>query len=113
MKVNGRDLTPHGDRVVGWMADDFGLERTKGGVIIDQRPADGSFRARWFKVLGTGPDQEDVKEGQWILVSHGGWTRRTRGFTAETEEGEVQAQMVDPEEILGVMDEKPEILERV
>ena len=62
---------------------------------------------------GNRPDQKDVAPGQWALVTHGGWTRRSRGFTAEDGGEEVQAQMVDPEEILGVMDEEPEILERV
>ena len=114
MKVNGRDLAPYGDRVVAHMVDDFGLERTRGGVIVDKRPEAGnSFRARWFKILGVGPDQEDVSPGQWALVAHGGWTRRSRGFTAEDGGREVQAQMVDPEEILGVQEEEPEILERV
>ena len=114
MKVNGRELKPYGDRVAACMVDDFGLERTRGGVIVDKRPAGGnSFRPRWFKVLGTGPDQEDVAPGQWALVAHGGWTRRARGFTADDGGDEVPVQMVDPEEILGVQDEEPEILERV
>jgi hydrogenase maturation factor len=49
-----------------------------------------------------GPDQTDVKVGQYILVSHGRWTR---GIKIEDEEGTKTIRKVDVNDMLMVSDD--------
>ena len=79
---------------------------TEGGIII---PGDeGSSRGihpRWGKVYSVGPEQTEIKKGEWILVDHGRWTR---GVTLVTDDGEeLQVRRVDIKDILGTQDTKP------
>ena len=79
---------------------------TEGGIII---PGDeGSSRGihpRWGKVYSVGPEQKDIKKGEWVLVDHGRWTR---GVTLVTDDGEeLQVRRVDIKDILGKQDNKP------
>lgn len=81
----------------------FGQRTTSGGLILlndDSRSA--GIRPRWAEVYAVGNEQEDVKVGQWICVSHGRWTR---GVTIEVEGKEVTIRRVDPNDILLVSDE--------
>jgi hypothetical protein len=41
---------------------------------------------RWARVYSVGPEQEDIKVGQYVLVSHGRWTRGIEVTDPETEE---------------------------
>ena len=51
-------------------------EKTPGGIIIpDDDGTESGIHPRWAKVYAIGSKQEDVKVGQWILVSHGRWSR--------------------------------------
>ena len=49
---------------------------TANGIIIpgDNGKSEG-IRPRWGRVYAIGPDQTDVKVGEWVLVAHGRWTR--------------------------------------
>ena len=83
-----------------------GVVSTEGGIII---PGDeGSSRGihpRWGKVYSVGPEQKDIKKGEWVLVDHGRWTR---GVTLVTDDGEeLQVRRVDIKDILGTQDTKP------
>jgi len=51
-------------------------ERTSsGGIIIaDDDGKEHGIRARWAEVYAVGPEQKDVKVGDWILMQHGRWT---------------------------------------
>ena len=55
----------------------FGEQTTASGLIISSD--DGDTRGiypRWGRVYSKGPRNKDpFKEGDWILVSHGRWTR--------------------------------------
>lgn len=62
------------------------------------------IRPRWARVYATGPEQKDIQIGQWILVSHGRWTR---GVTIEDSTGEVTIRRIDPNNILLVSDSEP------
>lgn len=54
----------------------FEFRVTTSGIILPSDDAkDSGIRPRWAKVYAVGPDQLDVQVGQWILVSHGRWTR--------------------------------------
>jgi co-chaperonin GroES (HSP10) len=64
----------------------FDEQKTSGGIIL--RSDDGKnegIRPRWCRVWAIGPQQKDVKVGEWILVEHGRWTR---GVTVQDESGE-------------------------
>lgn len=77
---------------------------TTGGIIIpnDNRTSHG-IRPRWAKIYALGPEYRgELKEGEWILISHGRWTR---GLELEDENGKVTIRRVDPEEILLVSDQ--------
>jgi co-chaperonin GroES (HSP10) len=102
MKVIGT-IIPLADKVL--VADmNFEGQRTRSGILI---PGDNGkvtgIHPRWGRVWAVGPDQKDVKVGEWILVEHGRWTR---GFEYEEENGtKVELRMVDNNAILISADE--------
>jgi co-chaperonin GroES (HSP10) len=77
---------------------------TRGGLIIpkDNGKSEG-IRPRWGQIYKLGPEYVgELKEGQWICVAHGRWTR---GINVEDETGEHTLRRVDPNDILLVSDE--------
>lgn len=83
----------------------FDEVKTAGGIIL--RSDDGKshgIHPRWGKVYAVGPDQKDVKVGQWVLVEHGRWTRKVKIYDYE---GEKSIQRVDADGIIGVQDDAP------
>lgn len=95
-------LTAIGDKVIATMVDGFGEKTTSGGLIIQEK--DGvaeSVRPRWFHVTHVGPEQTDVKAGEYVLVAHGRWTR---GIEVE---GIGKVYRLDNEELLAVSDTLP------
>ena len=100
------DLRAIGNRVL--VRDmHFGEQKTASGLII--RSDDGETRGiypRWGKVYSKGPEnKDDYKEGDWILVEHGRWTR---GIDMDIDGEEFTLRMVEAESILAYSDEKPE-----
>lgn len=86
---------------------DFGETRTASGLVIlsDDGKSEG-IRHRWGEVWAVGPEQKDVKVGDWILVEHGRWTR---GIKVQDETGdEIVIRRIDVPAILMVSDEKPD-----
>lgn len=84
----------------------FGQRTLSSGIIMlgDDGKTDG-IRPRWAKVYRIGPEQRDVKPGQWILVEHGRWTR---GIPIEINGQDITVRRVDPACIIGVQDEEPD-----
>jgi len=84
----------------------FGDIKTKGGVIIldDDGKAEGTH-PRWAKVYAVGPDQQDVKIGEWVLIAHGRWTRQ---IILEQDNQEIDVRMVDENDILLTSNQEPE-----
>lgn len=83
----------------------FKERQTSSGIYLlndDGRTA--GIRPRWAQVYATGPEQKDIATGQWVLVSHGRWTR---GVKIEDISGEHTIRRIDPEDILLVSDEEP------
>ena len=105
MKVIGK-IVPIRDKVL--VSDmNFDSQKTFSGIII---PSDnGKVRGihpRWAKVFAVGPEQKEVKVGEWILVEHGRWTR---GIAYEVSDDEIlELRMVDNAAILMSADEPPE-----
>ena len=73
------------------------------GIVIpnDDMKSSG-IRPRWAKVYAVGPEQKDIKVGQYVLISHGRWTR---GVKIEDTVGELTIRKVDNNDILLVSDE--------
>jgi co-chaperonin GroES (HSP10) len=85
---------------------EFGEEVTKSGIVLksDNGKSEG-VRPRWARVWAIGPEQQDVKVGEWILIEHGRWTR-----TVEFEQADgsiLEVRMVDSDAIMLSADEPP------
>lgn len=85
---------------------EFDELKTESGIVIpSQDGKDTGIRPRWGRVYAVGPEQEDVKVGQWIYVEHGRWTR---GIKIQDDSGdELIIRRVDNNNILLQSDEKP------
>ena len=84
----------------------FGETKTKGGTILtDEDGSEGGIHPRWGKVYAIGDQQEDVKVGEWVMVSHGRWSR---GFKVAKNGVELEVRMIDENDILLVSDDEPE-----
>lgn len=83
----------------------FEEQKTASGIVIlsDDGKVHG-VKPRWCKVWAIGPEQKDVKVGEWILVEHGRWTR---SVTVKDNNEEVLIRRVDPNAVLMSSDEKP------
>ena len=85
---------------------EFGDMQTKSGIVIQSDDAKShGIKPRWGKVYKVGPEQTDIKVGQWILVEHGRWTRQMK---IDDGDGVKNIQKVDLKCILAVADKKPE-----
>ena len=79
-----------------------GRKLQSGIVLLGDNGKGYGIRPRWGRVYAVGPEQEDVRVGQWILVEHGRWTR---GLEIEDESGERTIRKIDPKCIMMVSDE--------
>ena len=85
----------------------FGEQKTSSGIILgnDDGKTHGIY-PRWCQVYAKGPENnEEYQVNDWILVSHGRWSR---GMILEQDDGtEVEIRKIDTEEILLVSNKKP------
>ena len=84
----------------------FDARVSAGGIVLpsDDGKSEG-VRHRWGRVWAIGPQQKDVKVGEWILLEHGRWTR---GINVVDENGdEIVIRRADINAILMVTDEEP------
>mgnify|MGYP003660469197 FL=1 len=78
---------------------------TGGIVLLNDNGKSTGIRPRWGQVYAVGPEQQDVRVGQWVCVAHGRWTR---GIEVEDETGKKTLRRVDPDDLLIVTDEQPQ-----
>ena len=99
------DITPLKKRVL--VSDmHFGETKTAGGIIlVDDDGSEAGIHPRWAKVYAVGNEQDDVTVGQWVLVAHGRWSRALKVKKSGTE---LEARMIDENDILLVSDDEPE-----
>lgn len=104
MKVTGKIIPLRDNVLVSDM--DFGFEKTKTGIILtsDNGKTQG-IHPRWGRVWAIGPEQQDIKVGEWVCVEHGRWTRT---IEFETDNGVMELRMIDTNAILMTADEKPD-----
>lgn len=104
MAVKGK-VIPLGNKIL--VSDmEFGMETTAGGIhlLSDNGKGEG-VKPRWGRVWAIGPEQTDVRVGEWILVEHGRWTRT---FEIEQEDGTIlEVRGVENKSIMMSSDNKP------
>ena len=84
----------------------FGETKTKGGIILtDDDGSEGGIHPRWGKVCAIGEQHENVKGGEWNIVSQGRWSR---GFKVKKKDVELEVRMVDENDILLVSEDEPD-----
>jgi co-chaperonin GroES (HSP10) len=78
---------------------EFGMEKTASGIYLQSDDGKSAgIHPRWARVWKIGPDQQDVKVGEWVCVEHGRWTR---GIDYRTDDGEdITIRMVDNNAIM-------------
>jgi co-chaperonin GroES (HSP10) len=97
-------IKPLGDTVL--VTDMNFKERftSTGIILLNDDGKSAGIRPRWGRVYAIGPEQKDIVVGEWILVSHGRWTR---GVEIEDTSGTYTLRKVDPKDILLRTDERP------
>lgn len=97
-----KNIRPLRDHVI--VSDmQFDMRMTLSGIILpNDDMKDSGIRPRWGKVYAIGPEQKDIEVGQYILISHGRWTR---GIKIDDGNGEKVIRRVDTADILLVSDE--------
>ena len=82
--------------------------RTINGIIIpDDNGKSEGIRPRWGKVYSVGEGVDEIKEGQWILIENGRWTRMLK--VKDDAGNETQLWGVEwPQSVLLVTDEEPD-----
>jgi len=110
MKPVEGTLRPLDNKVLVYEME-FGMEKSVGGIFLpsDDGKSTG-IHPRWAKVYAIGPNQLDVKVGEWILLEHGRWSR---GINYRTSEGDdIVIRLADTNAILMSTDEKPQGAQR-
>lgn len=81
-----------------------GSRLTKSGIIIpDDDGKERGIRERWGQVYAVGPNIDDVKVGDWVLIKHGRWTR---GIDVENNGTRTTIRQIDwPDAVLLVSDQ--------
>lgn len=105
MKVRGK-IKPIRDHVL--VSDmDFGEQKTASGIVITSDNGKSSgVKPRWGRVWAVGPEQQDIKVGEWICVEHGRWTRT---IELEQDDGSIlELRRVETNAILMSADYKPD-----
>jgi co-chaperonin GroES (HSP10) len=104
-KLSADSLEPLRDAVI--VRDmSFDMRQTSAGIVLLSDNGTGlGIRPRWAQVYAVGPEQQDVRPGDWICVAHGRWTR---GIEIDDNGTERTIRRVDPGDILLVSDEQPQ-----
>ncbi len=75
---------------------------TSGIVLLADDGKSTGIRPRWAQVYAVGPEQQDIKPGQWVCIAHGRWTR---GVKIKDSSGEHVIRRIDNNDILLVSDD--------
>ena len=84
---------------------DRGEQVLESGIVLtDDNMTVRGAHSRWAKVYSVGEDVTEIKEGEWILIAHGRWSRTI-------ELGGVQLNLVDyPNGVLAKAQERPKFI---
>lgn len=103
-QIEKKKFQPLGSHVIVTDMNFSGRKLSSGIVLLNDNGKAGGIRPRWGQVYAVGPNQQDVKEGQWVCVAHGRWTR---GVEIEDETGKHTIRRIDHKDILLVSDQEP------
>lgn len=92
------------DHVIVTDMDFSGRQLSSGIFLLSDDGKSEGIRPRWGKVYKVGPDQHEIREGQWVYVEHGRWSR---GIELDINGNVFAARRIDPKCIIFVSDEKP------
>jgi len=99
-----KNITALKDHVIVRDMNFSGRTLSSGIVLLSDDLKTSGIRPRWAQVYRTGPEQQDIQEGQWVLVEHGRWTRGAKVSVAGEE---IIIRRVDPKDIIFVSDQEP------
>lgn len=99
-----QQFKPLNDHVIVADMNFSGRQLSSGIIMLNDNGKAGGIRPRWGQVYAVGPEQTEIKAGQWVCVAHGRWTR---GVEVEDESGEHTIRRIDHKDILLVSDEEP------
>lgn len=103
-RFNKEQFKPLNDHVIVSDMNFSGRQLSSGIIMLNDNGKAGGIRPRWGQVYAVGPNQTEIRPGQWICVAHGRWTR---GVEIEDESGEHTVRRIDHKDILLVSDEEP------
>ena len=79
----------------------FGMRTTSSGIVLQADDGkDSGIRPRWALVHTVGPEQKDVKKGDWVLVEHGRWTRSWKMTNKDGVDRELRK--ADPAKVIAI-----------
>jgi len=99
-----------GDKVIVHKME-AGEQRTKSGIFIKDdstvNAGERGIKSRWAQVYAIGPEQTEVKVGEWVLMEHGRWTE---GQLLDLGDGSepFKIWLADNNGLMAVSEEKPE-----
>jgi co-chaperonin GroES (HSP10) len=102
--IKVKSLTPIKDHVLVSEMQ-FNERYSAGGIFLPSD--DGQVQGiipRWGKVYAVGPEQEEIKPGNYVCVAHGRWTRGINIIDANDEQHTIRR--IDVDDILMVSDEE-------
>lgn len=91
-------LQPIKDRIILTNME-VGMRKIGSVILRDDNGTDDGIRPRWAEVHAVGPDQKDVKAGDWVLMEHGRWTYGQDYMCAGVL---TRVWMADPTGVLGI-----------
>ena len=101
-------ITPMRGRITAQILEDPRKETvTKDGVILLANDGTAAgMQPRWFKAIAVHPEEKDVKEGDYMLVAHGRWSRE---YVYDDEDETQYIMVVESESVMGVQDKYPDL----
>lgn len=97
-------ITPLKDNVIGRVHHEE-MKTASGIFIKDDLGKEQGIRPRWCRVKWIGPEQTDVKPGDWVLVEHGRWGYESKLKINGREEF---FSRIDPKAIMAISEQAPE-----
>lgn len=104
LKIEG-EIRPLRNNIIVTDMTFEGRQLNSGIVLLGDDGKTDGIRPRWARVYATGPEQSDIRVGQWVLIEHGRWSRGTKILK---EGQEITIRRADPEAIIFVTDERPD-----
>lgn len=103
IKIDG-EIKPLRNSIIVTDMSFEGRQLSSGIVLLGDDGKTDGIRPRWARVYAIGPEQQDIRVGQWVLVEHGRWSR---GLKIIKSGEEITIRRADPEAIIFVSDQEP------